>query len=262
MLPSNHVEPPDLSRLLPFLPAPQRSPFWIEMEKTFSWVKYLWVGPIPQIVISLRNVYPDFQVSPDVIYQGIMSEVERKGIPGVRYSEVILHESGPFSPYRVYLRIHREFSEFFVCAAPVGNSFFVSVRNIDRFPHVRWFHYLIVAIGFTFLWRFGVEWNGSVGGIVVPLLTFTLAWSICRCAAYSADNWFTDHLPEIPLVGALYLRWFRPDTFFRQDIHAAFMRLVDGVIREVVAGIEPAPPMRPDSQAQGAPVRADLHRPA
>ena len=247
MKPSNHVDPPDFSNLLPFLPKAEKSPFWNEVGNLFSWLRYLWEGPAPEVRINLRNVYPDFQVSPKAVYQGIMDEIAQKEIPGVSFGEVVLHESGPFSPHRVYLQVRREVSEFFVCAAPVGTSFFVSVRTIDRYPRTRWFHFLYVALLLGCISLIGFSWDGIPGAIVLPLLSLSFLWSLCRYATYSVSNWLSDHLPEFPVIGALYLRLFRPSTFYREDIHSSFLTLVDGVIRKVVQGLEPSPPLRPES---------------
>ena len=60
-------------------------------------------------------------------------------------------------------------------------------------------------------------------------------------------------------MGPLYLRWFRPDTFYRQDLHTAFVSLVDSVIQNVIAGIEQPQAIRPATQDIGGPVRTDLH---
>ena len=262
MKPDNHVDPPDLSKLLPVLSIPESGPFWTEAGKTAEWLRYLWTGPNPKIEINLRNIYPGVQFSAQTIYQGIIDEVARLAIPGVRYGREILHESGPFSAYRAYLRIHREFSEYFVCAAPVGAGYFVSVRKIDRFPHVKWFHYLPVAmlVGLFFLW--GVYLDGLLGGLVFAAVLVSFLWSICRYAAQAAKNWLSEHLPEIPIVAPLYLRWFRPDSYYRQDVHAAFLSLVDSAIRQVLEGLEPAPALRPAPQTLGGPIRSDLHRTA
>lgn len=260
MKPDNYVEPPDLSKLVPLFPPANPSPFWTEFGKTIAWLRYQWAGPSPKIAVNLRTVYPDFQFSSQAIYQSIMDEIGRKQIPSVEYERTVLHESGPFSPYRTYLRIRREFSEYFICAAPVGTSYFISVRNVDRFPHSRWFHYLLVGVLLWLLFLLGVRWNGLVGGIVVVALSLSLVWSLFRYAAYAKENLLSEHLPHIPVVGALFLRWFRPDTFYREDIHAAFVTLVDGIIKRVVASIEPAPPMRADPESLGGPIRTNLGR--
>ena len=52
-----------------------------------------------------------FQVSPKAVYQGIMDEIAQKD-SGVSFGEVVLHESGPFSPHRVYLQVRRSFLSF------------------------------------------------------------------------------------------------------------------------------------------------------
>jgi hypothetical protein len=86
----------------------------------------------------------------------------------------------------------------------------------------------------------------------------SLVWSIFRYAAHAAKNWLSDHLPEIPWVGPLYLRWFRPDSYYRQDVHAAFLTLVDSAIREVITSMEQAQAIRLPNEALGGPVRRDL----
>ena len=256
MEPENYVPPPNLGELLA---SPSSEQFWTESETTLKWLWYLWTGPNPSIKVELHNTYPLTRLSAQTIYQNIIDAVEQLKIPGVRYGPRILHESGLFSAYRAYLQIRREFSEFLVCAAPVGESYFLAVRKIDRFPHVKWFHYLPVfgLIGMAFLQ--GVVLDGLMGGFLVMAMFITLVWTIFRYGSHSARNWFSEHLHEIPWIGPIYLRWFRPDTFYQQDIHVAFLTLVDGVIKTVIANIEQAQPTRPPAGALGGPVRGDLH---
>lgn len=262
MKPENHVDPPDLTKLLPILSIPTEGPFWTEAGKTVDWLRYLWTGPDPRVEINLRNIYPGVQFSAQMIYQAIIDEVSRLAIPGVQYGREILHESGPFSAYRAYLRIRREFSEYFVCAAPVGSGYFVSVRKIDRFPHVKWFHYLPVMMLLGLIFLVGLYFNGLLGGLIAMALLVSFGWSLCRYAAHGARSWLSEHLPELPVAGPLFMRWFRPDSYYRQDIHAAFLSLVDSAIRRVVEGLEPAPAVRPPAETLAGPIRTDLHRPA
>lgn len=258
MQPENFVDTPNLAALVTTPPSEPR--FWQEAGKTFDWVKYLWVGPTPNVTIDLNNVYPGRQFSPQTIYEGIIESVRRLKIPGVVVEPKIIHESGPFSPYRAYLRIRREFSEFLVCAAPVGDSFFVTVRKIDRFRQAKWFHYLIVFLVYVFLSSAATLWWGWVGGAVFTMLLFALAWSLFRYAAQMARSWLGDHLPEIPVIGGLYLRWFRPDTYFRQDLHSAFLALVGQAIGNAINGLDPTQPVRPATEYHGGPILKDLHQ--
>jgi hypothetical protein len=259
MQPENYVEAPNVATLV--LTPPSNPAFWKEVGSTLEWAKYVWVGPTPNVTVDLTNVYAGRRFSSQAIYEGIIESVGALKIPGVSVGPQIIHEGGPFSPYRAYLRVRREFSEFLVCAAPVGNSFFVTVRKIDRFRHVKWFHYLIVLgalgmLGFSLIVAFG--WDVAWVGIV---LFVSLVWSFMRYASQFALSWLAENLPGIPVIGALYLRWFRPDTFFRQDLHASFLTLVDGAIRNVIAGIDPTQPIRPATESHGGPILKDLGQP-
>jgi hypothetical protein len=257
--PENHVEAPDLAALVTTAPGDPK--FWQEVGKAFDWVKYVWVGPTPNVTIDLNNVYAGRRFSSQTIYEEIIRAVGSLKIPGVICGPQIIHEGGPFSPYRAYLRIRREFSEFLVCAAPVGDSFFVTVRKIDRFRHVKWWHYLIVLLMFLNVLTAAVLEFGITGGVVFCALLVSLLWSLMRYASRMVKSWLGEKLPEIPVIGGIYLRWFRPDTFYRQDLHSAFLVLVDEAIRGVVTGLDPTQPVRPATEHHGGPILKDLHRP-
>ena len=74
--------------------------FWDEVGQGFSWAKYLWVGPNPSVTIDLKQVYPRRQFSPQEIYAGIVDAISGLKLPGVVVRPQIIHEGGPFSPYR------------------------------------------------------------------------------------------------------------------------------------------------------------------
>ena len=259
MKPENYVEVPNPVGFL--VSPPSVAEFWQEAGKTWDWVKYVWVGPTPNVTVDLNNLYPGLQFSSQAIYEGIIDAVSGLQIPGVVVGPQIIHEGGPFSPFRVYLRIRREFSEFLVCAAPVGKSFFVTVRKIDRFRHVKWWHYLLVFLGYSFLSGLATLILGPMGGTVFTVLLIALVWSLMRYGSHISTSWLAEKLPEMPVIGGLYLRWFRPDTYFRQDLHSAFLSLVDRAIRDVLTGLDPTQPVRPATERHGGPILKDLNPP-
>jgi hypothetical protein len=218
------------------------------------------VGPKPDVKVDLNDVFPGQTCSSQAIYEGIIGAVGGLKIPGVVIGPQIIHESGPFSPYRAYLRIRRELSEFLVCAAPVGNSFFITVRKVDRFRHVKWWHYIIAAWALSFVAGFPSLAFGLNPWVSLALVV-SLVWSLMRYASHMTMSRLGETLPEIPIFGGLYLRWFRPDTYFRQDLHSAFLTLVDAAIREVIKGIDPTQPVRPATEFHGGPILKDLHQP-
>jgi len=256
MQPDNHVNPPNIAKMLN-VKSPE-SPFWSDAANPFAWMRYVWQGPTPQITIDLKEVYPGEKFSAQAIYQEILESVERLGLPGVRYGREVFRESGPFSDFRVYLKITRELSEFLVCAAPAGNSFFITVRKIDRFVHVKWFHYLLALVVLPFPLLICFQFFSLVQSLAIWIVGLGLLSSILRHAAGSKEGWLADHLPEIPVVGAFYLRWFKPDTFFRQDFHHVFLTLVFGAIKDVVAGLSQAQGIRPSPVRQAGPAASDL----
>lgn len=259
MQPENYAEPPNVATLV--MTPPHEAQFWQEVGKTFDWIKYVWVGPAPNVTLELNKVFPSQRFSSQAIYEGIIEAVSGLKIPGVVADRRIIHEGGPFSPYRAYLQIRREFSEFLVCAAPVGDSFFVTVRKIDRFPHVKWWHYLIVFFAYLFVSGSATLYFGRVGGGVFNIVLLSLIWSIMRYSSHITKSWLGEKLPEIPVIGALYLRWFRPDTYFRQDLHSAFLSLADSAIQKVVTGMDPTQPTRPATEYHGGPILKELNKP-
>ena len=253
-LPDNYVEAPNFKVLL----SPGNEQFFEETVKAYAWLKFLWAGPNPNIAVDFRNVYQGASLSAQTLYQSMMDEVEDLNLPGVVCGPTILHESGPFSPYRAYLSIRREWSEFLICAAPVGSSFLISVRKIDHFPHIKWFHYIPLFLGLFAAFGTGFVLDGLVGGFLVMALIASFIWSLFRYSARAAESWFGKHLQHIPFVAPIYIRWFRPDTFYRQDLHAAFLSLVDTAIKGVVAELDQAQGVRIGTEKQGTPAHPDL----
>jgi phage shock protein PspC (stress-responsive transcriptional regulator) len=203
-----------------------------------------WHGPPPQVKLETFELHPDRAIAASAVYEALAAAVRRLEVPGVKLTTRPLPEAGPLGADRLYLSVRREFSEFLVCVAPVGVSTFVSVRSLDRFPHVRWLHYLVA---------FGV-FAGLAGALLVALtllqtlvvlaLAVTFLWSVARYAKTSEGGW-AERLPELPVLGPLYLRWFRPDTFYRQDVHQAFTGLVRRAVQGVLAGLDDTQPLRP-----------------
>lgn len=239
--------------------SPGEKDFWEAIGGTFAWIRYVWKGPEPKVEVETFNVYPKQHFSAQSIYRGIIDAIEALEIPGVMYGPQVMHEGGRFSYHRAYLSIEREFSQFLVCAAQVGVSYMITVRKVDRFPHVKWWHYLFLLLFLATVILYAYVELGAVGSLVFIAGLVALGWSCARHASSTVGTWLSKHLHEIPVVGPLYLRWFRPDTFFRQDLHRAFLTLVTDAIKTTISGLEQAQAIRPPTEKQGAPILRDLH---
>lgn len=73
-----------------------------------------------------------FSFSTQEFYERITAGINRRNIPDLRLSRVVLSEGGPLSHGRDYLRIERGDLSFDMCAAPFGIDFFVSWWLLDK----------------------------------------------------------------------------------------------------------------------------------
>ena len=67
-------------------------------------------------------------------------------------------------------------------------------------------------------------------------------------------GWLTRKLPDVPLVGRIYERFFNPDTFFRQDTNACYRTAVHSAVMDVVDDLASAHGLRPLSADERKPI--------
>lgn len=72
------------------------------------------------------NLIEGLNDSPQQFYSSLEQAIQKRGVPNLKISRVDYKEGGIFSAKREYCRIQRGNYIFDVCAAPYGNSFFVS----------------------------------------------------------------------------------------------------------------------------------------
>jgi len=78
----------------------------------------------------------DFSFSSIEFYKLLQKELYKNKTSNVYFKEVRLKEGNFFSSRRLYLRIYWKDFHFDVCAAPFGNSFFISWWLLYRFSFV------------------------------------------------------------------------------------------------------------------------------
>jgi hypothetical protein len=87
--------------------------------------------------------------TPREFYDRVRSRLEEENLPGLHVKVVAWHEGGIHTEKRDYLRVRRGDYIFDLCAAPVGNSFFVSswlsnsrdgiLEMLAPVPFIGWF---------------------------------------------------------------------------------------------------------------------------
>src|SRR5437899_2050500 len=174
-----------------------------------------------------------FALAPREFYREVERELTARKIPGLEISRVEYAEGGVLSDQRIYLRMIRERLAFDTCAAPFGTGYFFSCRTVYSPVVVRWWHLLLVvcflAIVFSLLARpLGFVFAGiaTVGLILAIAAVFrkTIALNLADLDAA---------LLKTPVIGPIDERWFRLDTYYRQDTRLMYLELVPKLVREL-----------------------------
>lgn len=182
-----------------------------------------------------------FQASPLACYTAIEEAIQRREIPGVRTSRVMFKEGGFLSAKRIYLRVSRKRLGFDICAAPFGSGFFFSWR-LGKLRPSNFFGCLALlllgcAVGVLFLLkelrRAAEAALGFPETLVLGLLFFLTFWVVSR-AVRKGYLFSEDAILNMPLIGSLYDRLFRPPTYYKLDTNDIFQKAVHAAVFEVV----------------------------
>jgi hypothetical protein len=226
-------------------------------------------GPLSAVLESLREaradeakanvelaywhrLIPDFTYSPQQFYVLLGQALEARRVPDLEVQLVTLHEGHALSARRLYFRAERERLCFDICAAPFGTGFFVSSRMFDRRRPARLWHWLaagtiLAVLGGVALWQVGLLW-----GVVAVTGAFTLAWSLLRAAAADPVGALARSVSRSPLLGPIYDTLFRPDTYFRRDLHTMYRATMQQALDEVVGQVSRPQGERLEPAAVGA----------
>lgn len=183
-----------------------------------------------------------FQASPQECYAAIEEAIQRREIPGVRTSRVVFKEGGFLSAKRIYLRVSRKRLGFDICAAPFGTGFFFSWR-LGKLPPSNVFGCLALllsgcAVGYVLFllneFRRPAETPlGFSEMLALGLLLFFTLWVVGKAVrkGYLSSE---DAFLNMPLIGSLYDRFFRPSIYYKLDTMDIFQKAVHAAILEVV----------------------------
>lgn len=200
----------------------------------------------------------NFNYSPREFYLLLAKAIERREVPGLEAELTSLIESVPGSSRRLYLSVARERFVYYVCAAPFGSGFFFSWRLVDERRPAKWYH-LLAMLGFLFSLSIFVSYFGystivqflnAVGidaegiGQVAPnlpwivfIFLFTAMWSLMRCAALPRFEWLAIMLEKSAVIGRVFERFFRPDTYYREDSKQMYQKAFDAAVNEAIDSV-------------------------
>lgn len=210
----------------------------------------------PNILSHWYLLMENFTTSALDFYTSIEASIEHRSLPDLTVSRVTYKEGGVATAKREYLRIQRGSLTFDVCAAPYGNGFFFSWWLAS----VPGKHALLALAGVLFgsLLAFSVLWQ-LVGFVLSTLLMpalFVVVGLLVREGAIPGE----ETVLEIPVIGWLYERIFRPTTYYALDTALMFQESVRNAVMDVVGELRSEKGLRALSDDEARPRLGRLAR--
>ena len=212
---------------------------------------------------------PNFQESTQEFYSAIEKEVAAQKVPGLEMSRVDFAEGGPLSAKRTYLRMTRERLIFDVCAAPFGTSYFFSLRFAELPTTVSLFHLLAVLFVFSALFvvmwtilgtMFGPFFGFLLGSFLFFVVVVSALWAARNAVAMGLQD-LDATLLKIPIIGPVYDRFIRKQTYYRFDTRLMFWESISAIVKAKVDEVTSAKGIKLLTIKQHAPLLDDLYKP-
>jgi hypothetical protein len=215
----------------------------------------------PERVIRHWYAYTDsLSISPSSFYRTIEEQIRMRQVPGLTVSNVEWSEGGGLSAKRVYLRLSRERFAFDICAAPFGCGFFFSCRFSELPLTINPFGVLfLLGMGWlcykAFIQNLGFFWGLLALGTSAACLVWVLRNSVSIGLADLDAS-----LIKTPLIGTIYERFLRSETFYREDTRLVYATIVPDIVKTEVEKVTAAHGIKLIDQYDYSPILGELYR--
>ncbi len=208
----------------------------------------------PIVFSHWYQLIENLQASPMEFYASVEEGIKRRQLPDAKVSRVDWREGGLFSAQREYLRVGRGRNVFDICGAPFGNGFFVSWWLGELPSPYGPLALLGLGVGIFLLSGFFTMLFGTFAGLILAIPGIPLLfWVFARYLVGQVEGW-DDALAAMPLLGGLYVRWFRPATYYRIDTALMFQSAVHQAVLGVVDEMTKAKGLRALSELERKPM--------
>ncbi len=185
----------------------------------------------PEVIEHWFALVPGQQFSANEFYSDIQTEIATQKVPALSISRVEVPEGGLLSDNREYLRMQRERLTFDVCAAPVGVNYFFSYRFYVEQVKVQPWQIAVLLIVLWFLLEGSIRFLGLFLGPTLLLMALVLlGWTMRNAIGLGLRDLDTT-LMKLPILGPIYERYFRKDSYYRQDLRIAYCSIVSAIIK-------------------------------
>ncbi|HVM60183.1 MAG TPA: hypothetical protein VMV72_04885 [Verrucomicrobiae bacterium] len=206
-------------------------------------------------------VAPGFAYPPQEFYDAIVRELAAHKVPGLDISRVEYAEGGVLSDKRIYLRMIRERLAFDACAAPFGTDYFFSCRTVYSPVVVKLWHMVAVLALLLLVFSLLAKPLGASFALIAVLgLVLTIAQVFRNTIALGLSD-LDAALLKIPVISPIYERWFRKDTYYRQDTRLVYLEIVPHLIQKLIDDITAEKGVKLVRQYQRGPILGELYKP-
>jgi hypothetical protein len=207
-------------------------------------------------------VLDGFQHSTDEFYKIVEAELAARKVPGLTMTRVDFAEGGVLSDKRVYLRMLRERLVFDVCAAPFGRAYFFSLRFAEIPVQVTLLELLLCFAGLGAIFGVLFRYAGLLLGLFMFALLAGAAIYVARNAVGLGLQDLDATLVKTPVVGPVYERFLRKETYYRHDTRLLYHTIVSEVVKKKVEEVTAAKGVKFIETHDYSPILGELYKPA
>ena len=204
---------------------------------------------------------PGFNASTVDFYTAVEKELEEQKVPGMEVSRIDFAEGGLLSDKRTYLRMTRERLVFDICAAPFGTNYFYSCRFAElpvkiSIVAIAILLFGLLFIGYESLRMFGFFLSCFFGVAILAFGVYALR-NLVSLGLSDLDA----SLLKMPLFGPVYERFFRKETYYREDTRLMYLTVVEGIVKKLVEQETAAKGVKLLTQYEYGPILGELYKP-
>ena len=208
------------------------------------------------------SVVDGFQLSSTDFYRAVEDELAARQVPGLTILRVDFAEGGILSDKRVYLRMLRERLVFDVCAAPFGRAYFFSLRFAEIPAQITLWHLLISLAVLSTVCGLLLRYVGPFLGFAIFIALLGGGIYIVRNAIGLGLQDLDDTLVKSPVIGPIYERFLRKETYYRYDTRLMYHTIVSEVVQKKVEEMTAAKGVKFIETHDYSPILGELYKSA
>lgn len=207
------------------------------------------------------TVLDGFTHSTEEFYAEIEKELAARKVPGLTITRVDFAEGGVLSDRRTYLRMVRERLVFDVCAAPFGRAYFFSVRFAEIPAVIKPWQVAACLFALFIVSALAVKVMGfAVGTLALGALLAGLIYALRNAISLGLED-LDAALVKSPMLGPIYERFLRAETYYRHDTRLLYHEIVSEVVKKKVEEVTAAKGMKLVKSLERNPMLEGIYNP-